>query len=255
MPFRHRVQKHGWLENGVFRVYVTELHVFDFCRNLLHIGMVGDLGIGHIHIGPPGIRDLLRPRFAVQIQIPGGNEYQFAEARIMGQVGVNSRHFHVETVVDLHQLTNRIYFAEIGFGSRLRQHDRVQVFQARAGAPPHRQREQLWCLSFHVGTNLRELFISRRQNMPIGPGRHHDIPEIAAVSGPQFRPQRKRDRTLRTNVTIEGLVLHHLRNAVVVRVDFIERQFIPNPKADEHRHGHAHRQPTDVDGRVYLVVN
>lgn len=79
--------------------------------------------------------------------------------------------------------------------------------------------------------------------------------EIAAVFGAEFGYQWHRNRALGPFASVESLVLHYLRQTVVVLVIFVVRQFIIYPQADEHRYGHPYRQTTDIDERIDLVFS
>ncbi len=86
-------------------------------------------------------------------------------------------------------------------------------------------------------------------------GRNHDTLEVIPVAGLQLRGKEFGYVRGGLDLAVEGLVLHHQRDAVVVIEGAVITQFIIDPETNEHRHGHTDRQAADVDEGVALVAD
>jgi len=51
------------------------------------------------------------------------------------------------------------------------------------------------------------------------------------------------------------LILHNPGDIVVIFMVFIKRQFIPDPKSDDHGYGHADGKSYDINRGVCFVLN
>ncbi len=86
------------------------------------------------------------------------------------------------------------------------------------------------------------------------PATHHDVFEVVGVLVAQRHFQGPRNRNPRVDFAVADATLPDLRDAIVVFVIMVESQLIVHPKANQHRHGHAHGQSADVDEGVALVT-
>lgn len=154
--------------------------------------MIGELDKSLKGIVVPFILATENPVFSHNVQLPGSDEADIPESRIIGQVREYAGDFHLELVTEGENLADGRLAAEDCFGCGGGKQNRVRVLQSVKVSFAHLEHEHFWRIHVHENAIANVIIGSRAEDIFARERGHYHIPEVIPIFDLQLFSHRER---------------------------------------------------------------